>query len=169
MELPDRRTKHLQRCNKNRLGLADSSGFFYALTVPAERLRSDRQNIALKQIGSGTSYSKNVVENSWDSARCVRLRSLKHLFSPALFIYKSAWGAMRTHQSLNSLTKGNTMISLEDWIDEWAEAVESGQSSISRAEAIRRWNQYQLDANEIDREEMEAERNDHRKIKETRE
>ena len=66
-------------------------------------------------------------------------------------------------------TKGDTMISLEDWMDEWAEAVESGQSSISRAEAIRRWNQYQLDANEIDREEMEAERNDHRKIKETRE
>ena len=66
------------------------------------------------------------------------------------------------------------MISLEDWIDEWAEAVESGQSSISRAEAIRRWNQYQLfflpvDANEIDREEMEAERDDHRKIKETNE
>ena len=61
------------------------------------------------------------------------------------------------------------MISLEDWIDEWAEAVECGQSSISRAEAIRRWNQYQLDANEIDREEMEEERNDHRKIKETRE
>ena len=61
------------------------------------------------------------------------------------------------------------MIRLDDWMDEWAEAVECGQSSISRAEAIRRWNQYQLDANEIDREEMEKESREHAQIKESRE
>ena len=61
------------------------------------------------------------------------------------------------------------MIRLDDWMDEWAEAVECGQSSISRAEAIRRWNQYQLDANEIDREEMEQESREHAQIKEARE
>jgi len=32
-------------------------------------------------------------------------------------------------------------MTLEDWLDEWAEAVEAGQSSISRAEAIRRFRQ----------------------------
>lgn len=32
-------------------------------------------------------------------------------------------------------------MTLEQWLEEWAEAVESGQSSISRAEAERRWKQ----------------------------
>lgn len=30
-------------------------------------------------------------------------------------------------------------MTLEEWLEEWAEAVADGQSSISRAEAIRRW------------------------------
>lgn len=32
-------------------------------------------------------------------------------------------------------------MTLEEWLEEWAEAVADGQSSISRAEAERRWRQ----------------------------
>jgi len=30
-------------------------------------------------------------------------------------------------------------MTLEEWLEEWAEAVADGQSSISRDEAVRRW------------------------------
>lgn len=36
-------------------------------------------------------------------------------------------------------------ITLDEWLEDWAEAVESGQSSISRAEAERRWKKMKSD------------------------
>jgi hypothetical protein len=39
-------------------------------------------------------------------------------------------------------------MTLEEWLEEWAEAVADGQSSISRAEATRRWRMRQKEEEE---------------------
>ena len=56
---------------------------------------------------------------------------------------------------------------LDKWLDDYEAQIKAGQTSISRAEAIRRFNKWQDDSPR-DQEEMEAEREDHRKIKEAR-
>ena len=46
-------------------------------------------------------------------------------------------------------------MTLERWLEEWEEAVESGQSSISREEAVKRWEKWHKleDPTDLSREE----------------